>query len=70
MDSDAKEFGHVHAADHKIVWACQGLNVIIQYGVGNSTPSRASLLALVREGFNPPDLIFGDGPAIDLKPVT
>src|SRR5882757_5272192 len=40
MDSDAKEFGHLRAADRKTVWAYQRKNVIIHSCVGNSTPNR------------------------------
>src|SRR5260370_13900054 len=40
MDSDAKELGHLRAADRKTVWAYQRLNVIIHSCVGNSTPNR------------------------------
>jgi hypothetical protein len=40
MDSDAKELGHVRAADRKTVWAYQGWNVVMHSCVGNSTPNR------------------------------
>src|SRR5271169_2203680 len=40
MDSDAKELGHMRAADRKTVWAYQAKNVIIHTCVGNSTPNR------------------------------
>ena len=40
MDSDAKELGHVRAADRKTIWAYQAQNVIIHSCVGNSTPNR------------------------------
>jgi hypothetical protein len=38
MDSDAKEFGHLRAADRKTVWAYQEQSVIIHSCVGNRLP--------------------------------
>ena len=39
MDSDAKEFGHARVARSKDHLACQGWNLIIYSGVGNSPRS-------------------------------